>query len=833
MAEQEKPLVVITGCAGNLGSSLVKALQPQYRVIGLDRSKSELADDSFQIDLTSADSVQQALRGVANQYGKDIAAVIHLAAYFDFTGEHSPLYDKVNVGGTQNLLHALNDFRVERFIYSGTMLVHRPGKPGEKITEDTPIEPGWAYPKSKAQTEEVIKANAQMPWTLLHLAGLYDEETAVPTLSHQIARIYEQDFKSHLYAGDLNAGQAFIHREDLMDLFVRVVDRRRDLPQQHTLLAGEEHVIGYEALQNRIGTLIHGEQKWETVRLPGGVAKAGAWIETKAEPIVPDSFDKGEEPFIKPFMIDLASAHYDLDCSRARELLGWKAQHNIFETLRHLVNSLKRDPLAWYKTNGITPPDWMEAASERKLNPDDLIEHYRQQVASEHRQYLWAHFLTMGLGAWLIASPITMAYSDSWLGVSDIVSGIALLIFGFISLSWRFRMARWGTVAVGIWLMLAPLAFWTPNAAGYLNGTLIGFLAIGFAGLVPPIPGVSPMAEMSGPTKPPGWDANPSSWFQRAPIIILAFVGLLISRYMGAYQLEQIDSVWDPFFSGTRGEGLNGTEDIITSSVSKAWPVPDAGLGAMVYALEILTGFMGSTRRWRTMPWLVILFGFMIVPLGAVSITFIIIQPIVLGTWCTVCLIAAAAMLIQIPYSVDELVATGQFLLRRYRQGKPVLKIFFVGDTDEGPDERISDDFSRRPGSVVKDMFTGGVGLPWSMTVAIAVGLWLMLTRITLGHGDTLANWEHLIGALIITVSVCATAEVARPARYLLIPLAIPLLVLPFIVDADATGIISNVLAGVIVIAMALIPLPVKNPYGNWDRLLRREKILQREQMAR
>src|SRR5690606_35729382 len=129
--------------------------------------------------------------------------------------------------------------------YSGTMLVHRAGVPGEKITEQTPIEPGWAYPESKAATEQVISEQATMPWTLLHLAGLYDDQTAVPTLSHQIARIYENNLKSHLYAGNTSAGQAFIHRDDLMDLFVRVVKRRRKLPKQHSLLAGEEQVVSY------------------------------------------------------------------------------------------------------------------------------------------------------------------------------------------------------------------------------------------------------------------------------------------------------------------------------------------------------------------------------------------------------------------------------------------------------------------------------------------------------------------------------------------------------------------------------------------------------------
>src|SRR5690606_16187523 len=201
----------------------------------------------------------------------------------------------------------------------------------------------------------------------------------------------------------------------------------------------------------------------------------------------------------------------------------------------------------------------------------------------------------------------------------------------------------------------------------------------GFSALLRPAPGVSPIAATTGPTIPPGWTRNPSSWPQRIPIIILAFIGLFISRYLAAYQLGHIDGVWDPFFTApdfnlTAGNPKNGTESIITSSMSEAWPVPDAGLGAMVYVLEILVGLTGSSQRWRTMPWLVTLFGIMIVPLGIVSITFIVIQPIMLGTWCALCLIGAAAMLLQIPYSLDELLATGQFLKRRHEQGKPVLK---------------------------------------------------------------------------------------------------------------------------------------------------------------
>ncbi len=85
---------------------------------------------------------------------------------------------------------------------------------------------------------------------------------------------------------------------------------------------------------------------------------------------------------------------------------------------------------------------------------------------------------------------------------------------------------------------------------------------------------------MTGPEIPPGWSYNPSAWTQRLPIIFLALVGLLIARYLSAYQLGQIDSVWEPFFPGLPDDpAKNGTEAVITSSVSEAFPLQDAALG--------------------------------------------------------------------------------------------------------------------------------------------------------------------------------------------------------------------------------------------------------------
>src|SRR5690606_3706351 len=120
--EAPHPLVLITGAAGDIGSGLAAALARKYTVVGLDQPGKQAAVPLIPIDLRSDVSVAGAFAAIRERYGSRIASVIHLAAYFDFTGEENPLYEQVNVAGTRRLLQALQAFDVEQLIYSGTML---------------------------------------------------------------------------------------------------------------------------------------------------------------------------------------------------------------------------------------------------------------------------------------------------------------------------------------------------------------------------------------------------------------------------------------------------------------------------------------------------------------------------------------------------------------------------------------------------------------------------------------------------------------------------------------------------------------------------------------
>ncbi len=814
-SSEKKPLALVTGSEGAIGRRLVAALSKQHEVVRLDVECGDSATRCVTVDLGSDSSVVAALQSIRADYGKRIASVVHLAAYFDLSGEPNSLYDKVNVDGTRRLLAALQEFEVEQFVYASTMLVHAPTRPGLPIDEEAALQASWPYPQSKLETEQVVREHhGAIPYVLLRIAGMYTDRCGSPFLAHQIQRIYERHFTANLYAADPAVGQSFIHIDDLIDAFVGLVQRRDKLPDELPLLIGEPQVMSYEAMQNRLAYLIHGETDWETRQVPGPLAKAGAWMQNKAAELIPDSIDKGEEPFIKPYMVEMADQHYEIDVSRARDLLGWQPKRSLHETLATMVDALRADPLTWYREHDLIAPAWLAAAKEQRIPGDQLMREHEAYVAQSYAQNRWAHFANIVLGAWLVTSPPILGYGEPLMTWNDIASGSLVIVFALLSLSPRMPWARYATAAIGTWLLFAPLLFWTPSAAAYLNDTLVGAFVIGFALLLPPVSGVSPIARATGPDTPPGWDFNPSAWLQRLPIIALAFVGLLVSRYLAAYQLGHIDAAWDPFFG-------DGTERIITSDVSKAWPVPDAGLGALVYILEILTGLLGDRRRWRTMPWVVILFGVMVVPLGAVSIFFIIIQPIVIGTWCTLCLVAAAAMLLQIPYSFDELLASLQFLHQRRKQGKSLLRTFLFGDTIEGGEEQTRDEFAAPVRTIVREALTGGINVPWTLAASIAIGVWLMCSRLVFGTEGAQADSDHLLGALVITVSIAAFAEMARPLRLINLLFGIALIGAPWMLDggsalADWAGVIS----GFLLIALSLPRGPVRNSYASWDRYL-------------
>ncbi len=160
---------------------------------------------------------------------------------------------------------------------------------------------------------------------------------------------------------------------------------------------------------------------------------------------------------------------------------------------------------------------------------------------------------------------------------------------------------------------------------------------------------------------------NPSSWGQRILICCIAGVAVIAATYMGLYQWQLIDHVWDPVFG-------SGTQTVLDSDVShhlRIWfRIPDSIMGAVAYLGDIIFALAGSSRRWHDRPWLVIIFGIDVIPLGVVSATLVFMQGKVVGAWCFLCLITATVSLILICLAYGEVSCCFRYLHKVWKKSR-------------------------------------------------------------------------------------------------------------------------------------------------------------------
>jgi len=135
--------------------------------------------------------------------------------------------------------------------------------------------------------------------------------------------------------------------------------------------------------------------------------------------------------------------------------------------------------------------------------------------------------------------------------------------------------------------------------------------------------------------------------------------------YLALYQLGAYGTVWDPLF------GYGSAKVLLHSPITKMLePVPDAFLGALAYAVELISGSIGAADRWFRKPWAVCLYQVTALAMAVVSIGLVISQPLLAHAWCTLCLGSAAISIAIVPLTFKDAQATVVLLWREHRRGR-------------------------------------------------------------------------------------------------------------------------------------------------------------------
>ena len=321
--------VLITGATGFLGGHLIEEMAkgPHVPVCahrkGSDtRRIDDLGLDKVVFDLTDRASMLQALKGVD--------AVVHLAAYYTFTGRKE-MYEKVNVKGTGDLLDACRETGVRRFIYCSSTEAMGPiaSPPGD---EDSPLNPQYEYGRSKARAEELVKTSG-LDWTILRPSGIYG-----PSNVDDVAYYFITSFKGFASKFIIGSGKnyiQFVHVKDVVQGFLKTLDSQASIGR--TYIISQARPYTYEEVYGILAKIFR--QKEPRWRVPKGLAKL------MMLPIEGFSLLIGRENFLyRRETVNSVTSDRAFRIDRARKDLGYEPAYDLPEGMAETV--------AWYRENG-------------------------------------------------------------------------------------------------------------------------------------------------------------------------------------------------------------------------------------------------------------------------------------------------------------------------------------------------------------------------------------------------------------------------------------------------------------------------------------------------
>ena len=309
------PAIVVTGASGFVGRHVVEHLRDDFRIFGIARRSQRRAGVAehpnvtwLEADIAERSQIEAVFATIAERGGAE--SVIHLAAYYDFTGLEHPEYARTNVTGLRNVLDLCTGLALRRFIFASSLAACRFPPDGRALTESSPPDGEHVYARSKRIGEEMLNEYQHaFPCVTVRLAALFSDWCEYPPLFVLLNSWFSKLWNADVVAGRGLTAIPYLHVHDVVTFLRRAIERDRDLTPGEVLIASGDGAVSHRELFGTATLAYDGKR-----RNPRYVAKPLC----RAGISLLDALGRvtGQRPFERPWMADIDQMQVDSSVTR-------------------------------------------------------------------------------------------------------------------------------------------------------------------------------------------------------------------------------------------------------------------------------------------------------------------------------------------------------------------------------------------------------------------------------------------------------------------------------------------------------------------------------------